>query len=394
MSPPSILIRDHALDHRDYVRGLTGLRGFAALWVFLYHAWVYAEPRLMTLELPGLALDLTPLFSTGWAGVDFFFVLSAFLLTLPFAHWACGEGPYPSIPNYLTRRFKRIFPAYWAQLLILLLVASLSSFYAFPSTRGLIAHAVMYFNLPPWWVSPLNGVWWTLPTEFVFYLLLVPLSLLLKNRWARLLLVALLGVAWAYRWWVVDTFYADQPARVVSLMGNTLGALDLFIIGTLAAFLYVHHRGRPARRPHPGLMFGLGVLGVGLVLYSIHWLYGFYWRGHILLFLKNTLIGISIASIIMAILLGSRLANALLSNRLMMHFGIISYSVYLWHFPIVVALSKWSFIATYEGYRLPLLLAFSAPATWAAAYCSYRWVERPFLVRRRASGTQARRSST
>ena len=37
---PPFLIRDHALDHRDYVRGLTGLRGFAALWVFLYHAWV------------------------------------------------------------------------------------------------------------------------------------------------------------------------------------------------------------------------------------------------------------------------------------------------------------------------------------------------------------------
>ena len=367
MAPPAVLLRDHALDHRDYVQGLTGLRGFAALWVFLYHAWVYAEPRLMTVSLAGVTLDLTPLFSTGWAGVDFFFVLSAFLLALPFAHWACGENAYPSIPRYLSRRFKRIFPAYWAQLLILLGVAATTSFYAFPSARQLVGHVVMFLNMPPWWVSPMNGVWWTLPTEFLFYVLLVPLSLLLRRRAARLLLLGLIGVAWLYRWWVLTTFGQDDPGRVFTLMGNTLGYLDIFIIGTLCAFLYVHRRRSRARRPHPGLLLGLGVLGVLLVLYSIHWLYGFYWSGHVLLFFKNTLIGVSIASIIMAVMMGSRIANALLANRLMTHFGIISYSIYLWHFPIVVALSKWSFIADYAGYRLPLLLAFSLPATWLAA---------------------------
>lgn len=385
---PAFLIRDHAVGHRDYVRGLTGLRGFAALWVFLYHAWVYAEPRLMTVTLGDVTLDLTPLFSTGWAGVDFFFVLSAFLLALPFAHWACGEADYPSIPRYIGRRFKRIFPAYWAQLAILLLVAATTAFYAFPSRESLAAHAVMYFNLPPWWVSPLNGVWWTLPTEFLFYVLLVPLSVLLKNRAARAVLLSLVALAWLYRWWVVEAFGQTQPGRVFSLMGNTLGYLDIFIIGTLCAFLYVRRGRGPGRRPHPGLLLALGVLGVLLVLYSIHWLYGYYWSGHILLFLKNTLIGVSISAIIMSILLGSRLANGLLANRLMMHFGIISYSIYLWHFPIVVALSKWSFIADYPGYRLPLLLAFSVPATWLAAWCSYRFVERPFLVRRRKAGDQ------
>lgn len=387
-----MLIRDHALDHRDYVSGLTGLRGFAALWVFLYHAWVYAEPRLMTVSLPGVTLDLTPLFSTGWAGVDFFFVLSAFLLALPFAHWACGENDYPSIRRYLARRFKRIFPAYWAQLVILLVVAATTSFYAMPSLRQLLAHAVMFFNLPPWWVSPMNGVWWTLPTEFLFYALLVPFSVLLRNRPGRLLLLGLVAVAWGYRWWVLATFGEREPGLVFTLMGNTLGYLDIFIIGTLCAFLYVHRGRRSLRRPHPGILLGLGVLGVLLVLYSIHWLYGFYWSGHVLLFFKNTLIGISIASIIMAVVMGSKIANALLANRLMMHFGIISYSVYLWHFPIVVALSKWSFIAGYDGYRLPLLLAFSVPATWLVAWCSYRFIERPFLVRGRGRGAQTQPS--
>ena len=382
MPSPPILIRDHALDHRDYVRGLTGLRGFAALWVFLYHAWVYAEPRLMTVTLPGVTLDLTPLFSMGWAGVDFFFVLSAFLLALPFAHWALGENDYPSIPRYLGRRFKRIFPAYWAQLLVVLCIAALSGFYAFPDGRGLLAHAVMFFNLPPWWVSPMNSVWWTLPTEFLFYVLLVPLSLLLKHRLTRFILLALVAVAWLYRWWIVDVVRPEPMTRLIDLMGNTLGYFDIFIIGTLLAFLYVRQARLQTRRPHPGVLLGLGVLGVLLVIYSIHWLYGDYWSGHPLLLFKNTLIGCSIASIVMAVVMGSRIANAVLANRLMMHLGIISYSIYLWHFPIVAALSRWSFIAEYEGYRLPLLLVFSVPATWLAAFCSYRWIERPFLMRR------------
>ena len=170
--------------------------------------------------------------------------------------------------------------------------------------------------------------------------------------------------------------------RLIDLMGNTLGYLDIFIIGTLCAFLYVRQGRVRARRPHPGILLGLGVLGVLLVIYSIHWLYGDYWSGHPLLLLKNTLIGCSIAAIVMAVVMGSRLANALLANRLMMHLGIISYSIYLWHFPIVAALSRWSFIAEHDGYRLPLLLVFSVPATWLAAYCSYRWIERPFLLRR------------
>ncbi len=100
-------------------------------------------------------------------------------------------------------------------------------------------------------------------------------------------------------------------------------------------------------------------------MYSIHWLYGFYWGGHFTLFLKNTLMGVSIASILMAILKGSRLANRLVGNPVMMHCGIISYSLYLWHFPIVVLISKWSFVADYPGYKLPIILAFSIAYAFA-----------------------------
>lgn len=128
------MMRDHALSHSGYVGSLTGLRGFAALWVLLYHAWVTSVPLRMEIDFGFSTIDFTPLFSGGSVGVDFFFVLSAFLLTLPFARWACGERDFPSVWPYLKRRFKRVFPAFWAQLLILLIIAFTTSFYVFPET--------------------------------------------------------------------------------------------------------------------------------------------------------------------------------------------------------------------------------------------------------------------
>jgi peptidoglycan/LPS O-acetylase OafA/YrhL len=372
-------MRDHALGHSDYFRNLTGLRGFAALWVFVYHMWAYSEPRLMLVPLGFTTIDLTPLFSTGWAGVDVFFVLSAFLLTLPFAHWACGERDFPSPGRYLLKRFRRIFPAFWAQFLILLVLAATTTFYSVPTFRSFAWQTFMYFNLPPSWVAPLNQVWWTLPTEFLFYLLLLPLALLLKTRTGRVVLVLLMSLAWMYRWWVFQNFHDEGVGRMVILMGNTLGCLDQFIAGTFCAWFFVKHHGR-GKLPVPPIVFlGLGILGMLTAMYSVHWLYDLYWAGHPLMVLKNTLLGVSICSILIACQSGSRLADILFGNRLIVHLGIISYSIYLWHYPLLHMLNQMAFFKDWEGYRLPMVLAIAVPITWLLSYTSYRWIERPFL---------------
>jgi len=376
------VIRDHAQSHRGYIGSLTGLRGFAALWVMLYHTWVTSKPHRMEVDIGNATIDFTPLFSGGWAGVEFFFVLSAFLLTLPFARWACGEREYPSVWPYLVRRFKRVFPAFWTQLLILLVIAYTTKLYVFPASKGLISHFFMAFNLPPLWVKPINGVWWTLPTEFLFYLLLLPLGYLLKTRSTRVLLLVLLMGTWLYRWWVFQNFQDQGVGKMVVLMGNILGAFDLFIIGTFCAWLYVSKYQHNRPQVPPTIFLVLGIAGVVLCLYSIQWVDPGYWEGHWLLYVKNTLIGISIASIVVSVLMGSKWALGLFGNPVIMHAGIISYSVYLWHLPVLYVLSKWSFMVNYSGYRLPLMLAFSIPLVWLLSYCSYRWVERPFLQRR------------
>ena len=59
----------------------------------------------------GVPLDFTPLVSMGLAGVTIFFVLSGFLLAIPFAEWQSGLRQRPALDRYFLRRVMRVFPA-------------------------------------------------------------------------------------------------------------------------------------------------------------------------------------------------------------------------------------------------------------------------------------------
>jgi peptidoglycan/LPS O-acetylase OafA/YrhL len=373
------MLNDHASYRSDYQRALTGIRGIAALWVLLYHAWVYAKPRLIQFELAGFNVDITPLFSTGFVGVDLFFVLSAYLLGARYFRWIEGRASRPDLGQYLFRRVKRIYPAYLVQLLLLLIIAATTALYTMPGFNALLAHLVFYFGLPPLWITQLNGVWWTLPTEFYFYLLLPLLVLLLRGPVSRWFIVAVIAAAIAYRYWIWVHFYDLGVDWMAVLMGNTLGYLDGFSLGLLASWLSVRLEHRVFS---PRLMDGLFVLGsagILLSIWTIAWVYPQYWDGHPVLFLRNLMIAGSSCLVVMATRHGSPLARLLLANRWIFFCGVVSYSLYLWHLPVIRALSKTAYFMNYTGYALAMYLIIATPLALLLAWLSYRYVELPFL---------------
>lgn len=214
---------------------LTALRGLAALWVLLYHAWVEAVPRWMALPLGFTELNLTPYFSLGWIGVDVFFTLSAFLLTLPFAAARAQGLVQPGIGRYLQRRCLRILPAYYAQLALMLVFIYLTEDRWALQGRALAAHLVMYLNIGTQPVPPLVGVWWTLPIEFSYYLLLPLLLPFMHGRRVMLLLVVAIGATLAYRWGMFQYAQGRTISEKVLLMEQLPGRLDQFVLGSLAA---------------------------------------------------------------------------------------------------------------------------------------------------------------
>src|SRR5262249_45911813 len=99
---------------------LDGVRGLAALGVLAFHVYHVTLPALPHWEMRKPLLIF--LISLGANGVSCFFVLSPFLVSMPFLRWLVGDAPRPDMRRYATQRVFRIFPAWWLALLLVSLM--------------------------------------------------------------------------------------------------------------------------------------------------------------------------------------------------------------------------------------------------------------------------------
>lgn len=375
-------------EEAGHLPALTGIRAWAALWVFLFHAWLISGPRRLEVSLAGVGLDFTPFVSIGWAGVPIFFVLSGFLLGLPFAEWQAGLRTRPDFKRYVLRRIARVFPAYYVQLLLLLLLAA---WLPYPAVNldgvGLFKHLLMLFMPSPVGVEPMVKTWWTLTVEFSFYLVLPWLAVMLApGRWVWLL-ISCIAAMWAWRHGMA-VWLADAPIdhRVIAT-SQLPGSLDTFGLGLLAAYAHTHRQRLPGALRSAlgsGLATVFALLIVVAAIYVMHMAYRQYWSDHLIFYVWTPLFGLAVATLILAAAGGCRLATWLFANRMMVFVGVISYSLYLWHIPILTWFSLSGLFAAIPGYRFPWVLLMSLPLVLLTASLSYILVERPFLRLRRA----------
>ena len=154
----------------QFSAGLTGIRGLAAMMVLVHHLFALAVPRLLSFRVGDWQVTYHWLLTGGWMGANVFFVLSGFLLAIPFVRNIEGTGPRVRIGPYLVRRIRRVVPAYWVQIAILVVILSITA--TMPSWKLIAAHLAFLQNFDAAYAFALNGVYWTLPTEFGYYLLL------------------------------------------------------------------------------------------------------------------------------------------------------------------------------------------------------------------------------
>src|SRR5690606_30921323 len=125
----------------------------------------------------------------GWMGVPLFFVLSGYLLT---SQLRDRPTSFDNLKHFWRRRFLRSYPAVWFQILLLVLLAPLiAGFPQFAWSSNALSNILLYINLPPNFATPINGVWWTLPVELSFYLIL-PFFVWVqrKTSWVTIVAVA------------------------------------------------------------------------------------------------------------------------------------------------------------------------------------------------------------
>lgn len=334
-----------------YRPDIDGLRTLAVLPVILFHAgatW-----------MPG-----------GFIGVDIFFVISGYLISaIILREVQAGEF---SFLRFYERRVRRIIPAL---LVVLLVTVAVFQIIALPdqaqgTAESAIAALLSISNFYFWRESgyfaptaeylPLLHTW-SLAVEEQFYLifpviLLAIWKLRLPVRW-----VLVIGTIAAF---IIGLWLSiNKPSVAYYLLPAR--AWELAIGAVIASGAVPQIRGAVLREMVPAI-------GVGMILFSIFWI-----RSDMIFPGWVALIPCFGAAMVIHADGHSWVARRLLAKRPMVFIGRLSYSLYLWHWPVLVALRMRLLTAD-----LPLAIAIIGVAsTFLLAWLSWRFIERPFRNR-------------
>jgi peptidoglycan/LPS O-acetylase OafA/YrhL len=304
------------------VVGLDGIRGLAALYVVLYHIFLRAWPGYPANHAPFWAVWL----SYGRGAVAMFIVLSGFSL---------GLGParsgwrFKSIATYAHRRAWRILPPYWAALAFSLLMTwyvLAQPGLAVPNGKSVVVYGLLVQDV--FAVGSPNRAFWSIAIEAQLYVLL-PLLLLLVRRVSAPAMVGLVAA-------IVVTIGVLGPH--VALMNSALVKFTpdlavLFAVGLLAAGIVTAGE-RTRSRPWAGYALAAAVPAIVLMVVK-----GSVWSYFNLFWLDLAwapAIGCFLAAVATS---RPRPVVRFLNSRMPRILGSCSYSLYLTHAPIVIAVS-------------------------------------------------------
>jgi len=370
LEPETLFVgADERISHRriPYEPALDGLRGLAVLAVVLYHGGVTWA-------------------GGGYLGVDAFFVLSGYLITsLLLAEWR--DTGTIALVSFWARRARRLLPAVFV---LLIGIAAFSVFVAQPDVLDqlradgistlfyvmnwrLIASSQSYFD--QFFASPLRHMW-SLAIEEQYYLVwpLISLAVLRWRRSAMVLLKVCLVLA-ALSAAVMFVLYdpAVDPSRLY--YGTDTRAQSLLLGSALAAAIAsgLSFRTLASRRAVVNVATILAVVlawaWTGMAPFGLPPSSGLLYRGGF------TLLAAAVCLVIVACTqVGANPIRAGLSFEPLRRLGLISYGVYLFHWPIYAWLDS-------ERTGLPAgsvrLLAVQLGVTLAVALTSYFLIEKP-----------------
>ncbi len=372
MQAPDVTVTADASHTRADRRlaSLDGLRGLAALSIFVFHGWLYTmpEPSATARSTVGdyAAHELR-------LGLVLFFVLSGFLLSRPWFAAALGERRPPSVGRYVRSRAARILPAYYVALggsILLLWGLQGTPGLRLPPAGELPLFVVFGQNLSPGSVMKLNPPMWSLAVEVSFYAVLPAigwLALRLPRRRSSLALVplALLAVGVIYNWSIAGQGLSMTFSKTLAAM------LPYFALGMLAA---LHAHGRKIDMATKRMLV---TAGVALVVADAIAKAAAPARGLDLTMLFSIMrdlpSALGFALIVGAFSIAPR--SRVLGGRVLPAMGVISYGFYLWHVPVLMVL---------RGYDLLPLDPFLGTAvalvpSLALATLSWYACERPVL---------------
>ena len=349
---------------RRYITGLDGIRAIAVIMVLAYH------------------LKLA-LFKSGFLGVTVFFVLSGYLITGILISEVEEEGTI-DLKNFWLRRIRRLVPAVMSMAVVIIFVSAVVNRIIF--TKGCKDFLVSVLGFNNWWQifnkvsyfeaagvpSPFTHCW-SLAIETQFYLIypliLLGIYKLVKSRGEGranrgllfagvTLLLALISVIL-----MIVLFDPQQDASRV-YYGTDTRAFSL-LFGALLAILW-EYRMVP-RRLSASVNMVLGSVSFAVLLVmtiAINGSSNFWYRG-------GQFVGTILTVLVIYTVSGRKTwLSRFLSNPVLKWIGDRSYSIYLWHYPIILLISK-GIKASWWITLIEIVLSV------VLAELSYRFIETP-----------------
>ncbi len=357
--------------HIDF---LDPIRGIAILLVFVYHSLglAFGQDQLpwgkqwfRELKVPNSFYPLLPA-TLGWAGVTVFFVVSGFCIHLSYSR-------QPDWSKFFKRRFFRIYPPYVITFLFFALVYPITRlhFTSADFTAKLVSHLLLFYNANGEWVFAVNPSLWSIAVEFQLYAL-YPVLVTLASRfgWRRaLMVVAAIEIGLRMTYDVSHTVYDSGLPRWLS--DSPFFFWFSWSVGAFVADLYLKGKSlRVSRR----LILTLAILPVAC------------WFLKPLSSMTFPLFALLTASVITSLLENPNrripIPDALLGH--LQRVGLWSFSLYLWHQPLLYAIPRIMGRVTSHAYIHPLVMFSLCLASWFVivpiARMSYLFLELPSIA--------------
>lgn len=384
MHPP-LRIEDARQDSRQHLEPLYGIRGIACLMVIVVHALLISGANQLTW--------LGPLILRFNVAVPIFFALSGFLLYRPFVVARHHEKARPSIRAYALHRVRRIVPAYWVALTLMIAIPGIATLN--PTLMSVRTNHwwVFYGFMQTYWLRyAVEGIAqaWTLCVDTAFYVCLPLLVLLLD--WAQswrdggreYLVLALIGAASAG----LRVLMFAYPRLLVNPyeFQVTLGGTMLWFVCGMALATW-NVTGRPSRRiarlatapvcwSLAGfLLIGMAVSGLYPMTYAVPETTLAGAVEHITYALVASL---ALSPVVSPARTGGTLLR-MMGSRPAVWLGRISYGTYLWHLVILAWLLNLGALTWLPGRPFVTLLLAGTVLSLVAGGLSYALIERPAL---------------
>lgn len=409
---------DKSNGQKKTIAVLDGVRAIACFSVIAYHINLTTSGYHDWQAAP-LGMFLPSLMMTGFSGVMLFFVLSGFLLFMPYAKAILFGNQWPSMRQFYLRRALRILPGYYVSLGLIILW--MQPQYLQPEHwKELGLFLTFTMDSSHLTFQKLNGPFWTLAVEWQYYLLLPFLAMgfgwivnklggkSLQRRWWTLMgclaFMACWGVSSRY-WGPYFSSYTPHhfppiilKGAIFFLYGISGKYLEDFAIGMIISSCYILSQQIATEHPlnwfKEGIhRYSLWLWGMGiLTLFFMACWTGNYWYPHIMPFFDNLSssysqyhefgLAFGYGLCIMALLFGPGNLRRPLEWLPVRWLGNISYGLYMWHLPILI-----SFFAYIQSYTNTVRHLWVYSFYWVCviiiiipfSYVFYLLIEQPWI---------------